>query len=475
MVAALLISVFIVQAAYKKTRSTDGELPALAASTVLAAPSPAELSNSFRSVAKMVKPAVVHINTTEIVQQSSPFPSFPGFEFGGPRRQHGTGSGVIVSPDGYVLTNNHVVGDANKIEVTMSDGRRLKGTRVGVDPETDLAVIRIDASGLPTAALGDSDLMEQGDWVVALGSPFGLQQTLTAGIVSATGRELPQGSPFDRYLQTDASINPGNSGGPLVNLRGEVVGINTLIFTRSGGNDGIGFAIPSNLARKVYSELIKTGKVTRGFLGVTITELDEARARAFGVEREAGVLVSDLTGPDAPAAKAGLRSGDVITTFNGKRVRTASELTNAVADTPVGQTATVDFIRNGEQRSVKVTIAERPLEETARLFSPRGGEEGVGESQTSRLGVTVQTVDAEVAKRLKLKTTDGAVITAVQPGSAAAEAGLRRSDVIHRIDRTIVKTADDLVQAAGSLKSGDEVAIQVERNGQLTFVTLTLD
>ena len=478
--AMLMISLFAAHAAYKAAgKSAAEELPKAAATAPLAAVTPAELSNSFRSVAKTVKAAVVHINTQETVQEQSPNPllrNFPGFEMPqGPRTQRATGSGFIVTPDGYIITNHHVGGQADKIEVTLSDGRKLKAKKMGTDPETDLALLKIDATGLPTATLGDSDLIEQGDWVLALGSPFGLQQTLTAGIVSATGRELP-GSPFDRFIQTDASINPGNSGGPLVNLRGEVIGVNTAIMTSSGmrGNEGIGFAIPSNMARKIYGELSKNGKVVRGYLGVFVGELTEAHARALKLEAKSGVLVSDVTKSDSPAAKAGIKSGDVITAIDGRPVKSAMELTSAVADMPVGKTVKVDFIRDGTKQSANVTLDERPSQDSVR-GEPEERDDDGEEAKPTRLGLSVQNVTPEVSERLHLKISSGALIVAVRPGSPAAESGLLRGDVIHRIDQTLVKGPADLIEAEKSLKSGEDVAIQIERQGKLIFLTLSID
>jgi serine protease Do len=475
--AALIVSIAIVQASYYKLKGREGELPMPGANPAAAVPSPGELSKSFREVAKVVKPAVVNINIVELVQQGNLFPQIPGFGFpeeGVPKKVSGAGSGVIVTPDGYILTNNHVVSIAKQIEVTLADGRKFKASRIGTDPETDLAVIKIDAAGLPIAVLGDSDKVEQGDWVLALGSPFGLQQTLTAGIVSATGRDIP-GSQFSRFIQTDASINPGNSGGPLVNMRGEVIGINTLIYSQTGGNIGIGFAIPSNLAREIYGKLVTSGKVTRGYLGVFVKELGAAEAHMFGVEPQSGVLVQQVTDPDSPAAKAGLMSGDIITAVDGKLVKTPQELTSIVADMPVGKTVRVDFIRDGKPQSVNVTLAERPTTMQARAVAP--DEDGGGEdyARSSRLGVSVQTVTPELAKRMRLQIPSGALVQTVEPASPAADAGIKHGDVIHRVDRTLVKTAKDLVQAVKSLNSGQEFALQVERNGRIFFVTVTFD
>ncbi|HLG16552.1 MAG TPA: trypsin-like peptidase domain-containing protein [Blastocatellia bacterium] len=455
-----------------KSSASVPELPIAPAANADAMPSPIELSSSFREVAKAVKPAVVNINVRESVSQGSGIEDF--FGFGGPdlgpRRREGTGSGMIVTPDGYVLTNAHVVENADRIEVTLSDRRTLRAKIIGTDPESDIAVIKIDGNGLPTVLLGDSDALEQGDWVLALGSPFGLQQTLTAGIVSATGRELAQ-SQYGKYIQTDASINPGNSGGPLVNMQGQVVGINTFIVSRSGGSEGIGFAIASNVARRIFSELAKNGKITRGYLGVAVVPLDAPTARALGLEPDSGVLVRDVSG-NTPAAKAGLRSGDVITSFDGTKVKAPRELTDAVAATPVGKSVNVEFFRDGQPQSETIEIAERPPNLRAANIEP---ERGGNEAHASRLGITAQTVTPETSERMQLKIASGAFVTSVRPGSPAAEAGIKHGDTIHRVDRTEVKRIEDLLAAEKSLKDGDEIAVQVERNGRMTFVVVTIE
>jgi serine protease Do len=480
-VGALIIAIGVVQAAYHKWKWAADSLPAAHPVVNGGGPSPAELSNSFRAVAKAVEPAVVNIKISETVQQGGGVFGFPGFPFGGggggKSKRAAEGSGVTVTSDGYILTNNHVVENADKIDVTLADGRKFKGTRVGTDPETDLALVKIDTSGLPTAVLGNSDELEQGDWVLAIGSPFGLQQTLTAGIVSATGRNIRGASQFDRYIQTDASINPGNSGGPLVNMQGEVVGINTLIFSQTGSNVGIGFAIPSNLVRQVYGDLAKHGKVTRAYLGVLIKDLDAATASGLKVDPKAGVLVDGLSDPNSPAAKAGLQSGDVITAVEGKHVQTASELTDTVAGKPVGSNARIDFIRDGKDQSTTVTLAERPTGRLARGTTPDEGDEGGGgdTQSSSKLGLSVQTVTPDTARRLGLKANAGAVVVSVQQGGPASDAGIRPGDVIHRIHQTVVRSADDLTQAAKSLSSGEEVLVQIERQGQMFFVTVTTE
>ncbi|MGH9760687.1 MAG: trypsin-like peptidase domain-containing protein, partial [Blastocatellia bacterium] len=491
-VLALLVSMAVVQAGYlrhtKYTGTANATLPEPHAVVADSAPSPGELSNTFRKVAKAVEPAVVYISVTETVQSQSVFPSFPGF--GGPmeqspRKASASGSGVIVRPDGFILTNNHVVGKADKIKVTLADGRTFNAEKVGTDPATDLAVIKINASSLPIAILGDSEKIEQGDWVLAIGSPFGFQQTLTAGIVSATGRSLqgPDTSQLDRYIQTDASINPGNSGGPLVDMQGEVIGINTLIYSPStpltgnsqGGNIGIGFAIPSDLARRIYEQLASSGKVTRGYLGVWVKDLDEPTAKALHVDPHGGVLVSDVTSKDSPAAKAGLMSGDVVTAIDGKQVHKATELTDSVVDLPVGHKAVIDYIRDGEHRTATVLLTERPA--TSASLQPESGNDNEDESQpqSSKLGLAVQSITPDVASEMNLKVGAGALVVNVEAGGPAEEAGISRGDVIHRVGSQEIRNAQDLIQATKSLKSGDSVALQVEHRGQMIFVTINID
>jgi serine protease Do len=472
-VFSLMGALVFIQVAYNRTTEHVPELPAPRPVASANLPSAAELSQSFREVARLVKPALVYIDVVERTGGQPRMNDFFGFPSPGvPRRQPGAGSGFLVSPDGYILTNNHVVENADRIEVTLSDSRKFRATIKGTDQNTDLAVIKIEASGLPIAILGDSDEVQQGDWVLALGSPFGLQQTVTAGIVSATGRELG-GSQFSRFIQTDASINPGNSGGPLVNMQGQVIGINSMIFSPSGGNVGIGFAIAANTVREVFDQLVKSGKVTRGYLGVRIEELDAPKASMLGLEPNAGVLVGDVPDPDTPAGRAGIRSGDVITTFDGKPVKTPRELTNAVASMPVGSSVVVDFIRNGERQSVTVELAERPAETAARVVPP--DEEERPDNDTTRLGVSAQTITPAEAERMKLKIASGALVLAVQPGSPAADADMRHGDVIHKIDQKEVKTVEDLAQAVSALRDGQEVAVQIERRGQMFFVNVRLD
>jgi serine protease Do len=478
-IAAVVIIVAIVQSKNHNSAINVPHLekPVAAISTAGGEPSPAELSNSFRAVVKSVKDAVVYIRVTETAKedpdQNGPF-VFPSP--GGPQRREGAGSGFIVTDDGYILTNNHVVGSASKINVTLADGRKYAAERVGSDPGTDIAVIRIKETGLPTAQLGDSEKVQQGDWVLALGSPFGLQQTLTAGIVSATGREL-RDSQFNRYIQTDASINMGNSGGPLVNMQGQVIGVNTMILTGgpfNQGNIGIGFAIAVNEVRNVFNHLVKEGRVSRGYLGVLVLELDQAKAAALGLEPDSGVFVNNVSDPDSPAGKAGLQSKDVITAFNGKAVKMPRELTDLVASTPVGSAARVDFIRNGQKQSVTVTLAERPSEVSSRISPPGSDDENGGTIQQGRLGIQAQTITPEMAQRMKLRNQSGVLVVQVQPGTPAADAGIMHGDVIHGLSRSEIKNVGDLEEVIKSLPAGDHM-IEIERKGQPQFLTITLE
>jgi len=439
-------------------------------------PSPQDLSRAFIGVAKQIKPAVVNIDVVEkskraSVQLPEGFPQIPGFGQQ-PRRQRGTGSGVIISADGYILTNNHVAGDAEQINVKLADGREFKARVVGKDSETDLAVVKIDAPNLSFARLGDSDRLEQGEWVIALGSPFGLSQTMTAGIVSATGRDLGRvGGQFTNFIQTDASINPGNSGGPLINMRGEVVGINTLIFSQTGTSSGIGFAIPSNLATKIYAQLIKNGKVTRGYLGVSLQPISPSIAKSVGYNGTDGALVADLPRNYSPAGNAGLRSGDVIVEFDGKRVTSPKQLTEMVADTPVGKATELKYVRDGRAETATIKLGERPPRDDEEVQPERGSpeEEGV------KLGISISNLTAEMAREMKLRVPTGVVVQNVQPDGPAAEAGIQAGDVIHRINRTPVTNRQDYIRAMSSLRGDKEITLQISRGGQMTFISVTLD
>jgi serine protease Do len=352
----------------------------------------------------------------------------------------GLGSGFIINGDGTILTNNHVIENAQKIVVRLQDESEYDGKVIGRDPKTDVAVIRIQAKkDLPYVRLGDSDQLRVGEWVVALGSPFGLTNTMTVGIVSAKGRAIGAG-PYDDFIQTDASINPGNSGGPLLNLRGEVIGMNTAILSRTGGNNGIGFAIPINLIKVLLPELESKGKVTRGWLGVTIQPVTPEIAASMGLENARGALVSDVA-EGGPAAKGGIKVGDVIVQYDGKNVQRSNELPLLVAETAVGKTVPVKVLRDKREMTLRVTTGELNEEKTV-----------VSKAATNGLGLTVQEVTPEIARNLGLKQSRGVVITSVDPEGAAADAGLAVGDVILEIDRKPIASVADFQQAVRSAK-----------------------
>jgi serine protease Do len=376
------------------------------------------------------------------------------------------GSGFIVDPNGYIVTNNHVVERASKISVKLNDGRTIDATVVGTDPQTDLAVLRINAANLPTVRFA-AGTVEVGDWVLAFGSPFGLEKTMTAGIISAEGGVIGAG-PYDNFLQTDAAINPGNSGGPLVNLRGEVVGVNTMIASQSGGFQGVGFAIPAAMAEDVYRQLSKTGKVTRGWLGVHIQGLTPELAKSFDLSSDKGVLVADVD-PEGPAAKAGLKSGDVIVRYNGQAVQTPQELTLAVASSRVGVPSKVEVLRNGQSLALQVSIGERPSQEMAEKQPGTPPAEDHG-----KLGLGVQNVTPEAARQMRLSSDKGVLVTEVRPGSPAEDGGVRPGDVIVAINHRQVSAVTDLQGIVRNLKSGSNVLLKVEREGQALFLAFDL-
>ena len=429
-------------------------------------------SGSFAQVAETVGPAVININT--VIRGGggrTPVEEFFGDEFfrrffGDPEReqqQRSLGSGVIVDTSGIALTNAHVVERATDIEVTTSDGKKHKAKLVGVDRRTDLAVLRLQGGGpYPAAALGDSDRVKVGDWVLAIGSPFGLSQTVTAGIISAKGRSL-QG-PFDDFLQTDAAINPGNSGGPLVNMSGEVIGINSAILSRSGGNVGIGFAIPVSMAKRIYTELVAKGKITRGWLGVTIQPLTPELAKSFGLKEPKGVLVSDIL-QDSPAEKAGMAAGDIITEFAGKKVDSPQELQKVVAATGPGKAVSIGVWRDKTQKAMQIQIGETPDDNVALKSNNRG---------RSLLGLDVRPITPELARQLNLRGTEGVVVFRVDEDSAAAEAGLQRGDVIRELNRQRVRTVQEFERAARDLKDGDRVTVLLQRGPQALYVAFTV-
>ena len=434
-------------------------------------------TGTFAKVAEAIKPAVININT---VARSgavggpgrTPFEEFFGEEFfrrffgDAPERmpQRSLGSGVIVDPTGIALTNAHVVENATNIEVVTIDGSKHKAKLIGLDKKTDLAVLKLDdgKEAFPYARMGDSDKAQVGDWVIAVGSPFGLQATVTAGIISAKARQIGQG-PFDDFLQTDAAINPGNSGGPLVNMQGEVIGINTAIVA---GGSGIGFAIPSNMARKIYTELQAKGRVTRGWLGVSIQPLTPELAKSFGAKDNKGVLLSEVM-PDSPAAKAGLQSGDIMIEFQGKKMEAPADLQRAVGFTSPGASAKVKVWRDQGEKTLEVKIGEAPDDQReARGQSQRGGK--------SALGLDVRPITPEIARQLNLRTTEGVIVARVEDGSAAEEAGIQARDVIREINRQKVRSMADFEKATKDAKEGDRLTVLLQRGPMSLYVAFTV-
>jgi serine protease Do len=431
-------------------------------------------SGSFSQVAETVAPAVVNINTVSRGPSGrTPIEEFFGEEFFRrffgevPEReqiQKSLGSGVIVDPSGIVLTNAHVVERATEIEVVTADGKKHRAKVVGVDRRTDLAVLKLQGGGpYPAATLGDSDKLKVGDWVLAIGSPFGLQQTVTAGIISAKGRSIGQGL-FDDFLQTDAAINPGNSGGPLVNMSGEVVGINSAILSRSGGNVGIGFSIPVNMAKRIYTELAARGKVTRGWLGVSIQPLTPELAKGFGLRDAKGVLISDVV-QDSPAERAGIAAGDIVTEFDKKKVDTPQDLQKAVTATAPGKGVPVKVWRDKTEKTLEIKIGETPDDSVAL--------KSTNKSRTM-LGLDVRPITPEIARQLNLRGGEGVLVFSVEDDSPAAEAGLQRGDVIREVNRQRVRNLQDYERATKEVKEGDRVTVLLQRGQQSLYVAFTV-
>lgn len=432
------------------------------------------LAEGFRPVVKDALPAVVNISTTRLVRASegglTPFFQDPFFrEFFGPfeaprqRRENSLGSGVIVSKDGYLLTNDHVIRGATEIVVSLADKREFKAKVVGTDSKTDIAVLKIDGKDLPFLKLGDSAAVDVGDVVLAMGNPFGIGQTVTMGIVSAIGRGGLGIEAYEDFIQTDAAINPGNSGGALVNVRGEFIGINTAILSRAGGNQGIGFAVPSNMAREVMEQILKSGRVVRGWLGVSIQPVTPQMAKAFGLADARGALVSDVV-PDSPAARAGLGNGDVIIEIDGKSVEDSRDLQLSVARMKPGTKTNLKVIRDGRATGISVTLGELPEERrAARPDTRRGG---------ALEGVEVDELTPQVAGQLGLpRQTLGVIVVSVRPDSAAAAAGLRRGDVIQEANRkpvTSVETFERVVRQTGD----QPVLLLVNRAGNTYYVVV---
>ncbi len=425
---------------------------------------------SFTGLVNQVKPSIVNISTTAVIKgpggqgpfvgPNNPFKDFFGDDFfdkffgNGPRReykQRSLGSGFIIDREGYILTNNHVVEKASTIKVKLSDEKEYDAKIIGRDPKTDIALIKIDVRHtLPVAVLGDSGTLQVGDWVVAVGNPFGLEHTVTAGIVSAKGRIIGAG-PYDDFIQTDASINPGNSGGPLLNLKGEVVGINTAIVS---GGQGIGFAIPINVARDMLAQLKSKGKVARGWLGIVIQKMTPEIAKTFGISESDGALVADVM-ENGPAEKAGIKRGDLIISYNGKKVKDNDTLPRLVAATEIGKKARIVLIRDKKRMEVDVVVGE--LQDEALKAKKTEVEKDV-------IGLVVQDITAELAKHLKLKDKSGVIVTDVIPGSPAQDADIRTGDVIKEIGRRPVRSVAEFkdILKKSNIKEGLVMLIQRE-------------
>ncbi|HUU39935.1 MAG TPA: DegQ family serine endoprotease [Desulfatiglandales bacterium] len=436
--------------------------------------------NGFSELAEEQGHVAVNISTTKTVQlrRSSPFQDndqfryFFGDEFfrrffgeipEEQMKQRSLGSGVVVTEDGYILTNNHVVADADEILVTFSENEQYEAKIIGRDPETDIALIKVKIEKpIQAAKLGDSDKLKVGDWVVAIGNPFGFGSTVTAGIVSAKGRVIGAG-PYDDFIQTDASINPGNSGGPLFNLDGEVVGINTAIVAPGGGNVGIGFAIPINMANWVMSQLKEEGKVTRGRIGALIQMVTPEIKEKFGLESEEGVLIADVT-KDGPSEKGGLKRGDVIISFEGQNVKDMNNLLAMVAKAPIGKKVEIVAIRDGKKKKFTVKIEERKEElKTAEISSPETEES---------FGLAVQELTPELAKSLSLEDQKGVVIAGVKRGSPAFEMGLERGDLVQEIEHEQVENMDGYIKIMEKLKSKNQILMVVRHQGHTRYVVL---
>lgn len=459
--------------------------------TLLAIPDPVTLSNGFANISKRLGPAVVNISTTQVLEKSKsskgrrrspndPFGDFFDRFFDSPdesdNAERSLGSGVIVDKKGFILTNDHVIDQATKIQVEIEgDPAHYSAKLIGTDKDTDLAVVKIDAAReLPVAKLGNSDGVQVGDWVLAFGSPFGLNSTVTAGIVSAKDR-ANLGGPnhqFQRFIQTDAAINPGNSGGPLVNLAGEVIGVNTAIYTGSRGFEGVGFALPSNTAISVYNQLVTTGKVIRGSIGVTFQEENSANPvlmKELGAPY--GIVIEDVA-PGSPADKVGLKPGDVITQVNGQAVRSGSDLVNPIAQTPIGQSVQIRYIRDKQQKDATLTVADR-----SKLFpqTPDSAEDQAeGGEEPGQIGAHVEEFTPDLSRKLGMAKIGGVIVTEVEPASFAEDLGFLRGDVIVELNHVAINSMADYRREVAKLKPGQDVLFKVARHPDDRTLTIFL-
>ncbi len=440
------------------------------------------LSDAFKHVAKALRPSVVSISTkskpknVSVRQFKMPFGFSPFFDddiferfqsFEVPRTipgRQGLGTGMVVRSDGHILTNNHVVKGADEIEVTLSDGRTVSANVVGTDPETDLAILKVEASGLQPVNWGNSDDAEVGEWVVAIGSPFGLDQTVTSGIISAMGRDDMGITSYENFIQTDAAINPGNSGGPLVNLKGEMVGINTAIVSRSGSYNGIGFAIPSSMAERVMNSILDHGQVSRGYLGIMIQDLNDDLASSFGFDG-AGVLVGDVI-PDGPGDKAGLSAGDIITKLNGTEMTKSSQLRNEVADMEPGSSIELKVYRDGDWSNVRVELGQR---DTTQVASWNGTSTG---SKQNELGIRVSNITPELKQRFDLTDSNGVVVIDIERNGLAWQLGVRQGDVVLSMDDNDVNSQQEFTNQLGQVDVENGVRLRVLRNSVTRYLFL---
>jgi serine protease Do len=440
--------------------------------------------SAFSKIAKEALPAVVFINvesTVEVPQQTYRYHPLEEFFGQGSRnraavpekgrsrtfRQEGQGSGFIISKEGYILTNNHVVNDADRIKVTLGDGREFEAKLIGTDPKTEVALIKIDDHGdFPILELGDSDALDVGEWVLAAGNPFGLSQTLTAGIVSAKGRDETGITEFGNFIQTDAAINPGNSGGPMLNIHGQVVGINTAIYTQTGGYMGIGFAIPINMAVQIKDQLIQHGKVSRSVLGVYLQEVDEDLAKSFGLDETEGILVAQVVA-DSAAEEAGMEGGDIIMEMNGTKVSKLARFRNQVAATPPKTTIDLKIFRDGKALNIKAITKE--------LGGSMEAEEEPAPEMVEKLGMTVENIDEEMAERLGGKEVSGVVITSVEQGGSSWQAGLQPGHVISSANRKAVSTVAEFKSALADSWDQGKILLLVRDGRSSRFIIITVD
>jgi serine protease Do len=438
-----------------------------------------ETGRAFSEIVRSISPSVVNISTTKVMKRDSgplfedPFHDFfnPFHDFGMPRKwkERSLGSGVIVSPDGYIITNNHVVEKADEIKVTLLDRRMFRGHLIGADPKTDIAIIKIDANNLQTLPWGDSDKLQVGEFVLAIGSPYGLSNTVTMGIISAVGRANVGIADYEDFIQTDAAINPGNSGGPLVNIQGELIGINTAIFSRTGGYQGIGFAVPCNMVRLVMDQLVQKGKVTRGWIGVTIQELTPELAQQFGLRNSKGALVSDVA-KDSPAAKAGIVRGDVVLEFNGKEVKDVSSLRNMVAQSKAGSELMVKILRAGKELHIKVVIVELPREVAE--VSPERLHNDKTEAEVLT-GLSVMDLSKEIIRQLGFQRDEkGVVVVRVEPGSAADDAEIKKGDIIKEINKREIDNLESYNRITKGIKQNESVLLFISRSGKNFYAIL---